>query len=155
MIDADVIDRQMVRLKAWDSSLNKGTKDDDFRRIIRKRKGLTADQLEKAVTLLTEPLMGKKTFYLGEFKAALDAVAPAATHSTGDGPSLLPINQLHSRCGQQMFVELKNGWLICHQCSQNVVLEDEFGNPRVMPWTDRQELIERWREEKEAKAAVA
>jgi len=35
-----------------------------------------------------------------------------------------------------------------------VVEQDEFGNPRVMPWTERQGLIELWRAEKERKGVM-
>ena len=158
MIDADVIDRELHRLEQWDSSLKNAVKREEFAKRIRRAGRLVETDLVFGVDRLIDTHDGK-----GFRPAALLAACQAAAAIRGRNaenwdyelPSLLPIDRLHGKCGQQMFVELKNGWLICRHCSQNVVLVDEFGNPRVMPWTDRQELIERWREEKEKKATAA
>ena len=127
---------------------------EEFAKRLRASSRLTATDLESAVDRLIDNYDGK-----GFHPAALMAACQAATRirdenaddRDDDLPTILEIDEIHPRCGQKKVVNVKDGWVVCPHCSQNVVEQNEFGNPRVLPWPERQGLMDLWRAEKEAK----
>ena len=154
MIDADVIDRELHRLAQWDSSLKNAVKREEFTKRLRASSRLVETDLVFGVDRLIDTHDGKG-FRPAPLLAACQAAARIryenADNWDHDLPAILELDEVHPRCGQKKVVNVRDGWVVCRHCSQAVVEQDEFGNPRVMPWTERQGLIELWRAEKEAK----
>ena len=155
VIEEAVIKWELGRLAQWDTSMKNAVKFEEFAKRLRASSRLVETDLVFGVDRLIDEHDGK-----GFRPAALLAACQAAArirYENADNwdydlPNILEIDEIHPRCGQQKVVNVKDGWVVCRHCSQNVVDQNEFGKPRVLPWTERQGLIELWRAQKEAKA---